>query len=397
MASLRPASLALVLLALSAGATSARAQLVPKAAPTTPVESIRLSAPGDPYPGEAWEARGPSPAVDGARLMVAADAAFSDPPPAELPGTRALLVIHHGALIYERYAEGYGASSRFLSWSMANSFVNAGIGLLVADGKLAIDAPARVPQWDDAPRRAITVRQLLTMTSGLAWPDAPEVPAALAADVQMLFGRGRNDMAAFAATRALAHTPGTVFRYNTGSSLILSSLIARTISPAAETQGARRVAIQQFYATRLFAPLGIKGAVIEFDRAGTFVGGGYVHMSARDYARFGYLYLRDGRWGAAPLLPAGWVDFTRTPGGAENSSAYGAHFWLMTRKEGDPAFAPTLPDEPGAMLASGNNGQAILIVPSRALLIVRLGNSPGAAWPAIHGFLREIVSCFPAT
>jgi CubicO group peptidase (beta-lactamase class C family) len=393
MASLQPASLAL--LALMAAATNALAQLVPNASPTTPVESAGLSAPGDPYPGAAWEARGASPAVDAARLMVAADAAFSDPPPADLPGTRALLLIHHGALVYERYAEGYGAASHFPSWSMAKSFVNAGIGLLVADGKLRIDAPAQVAQWRDARRRAITVRQLLTMTSGLDWPDAPEVAAALAADVQMLFGRGRNDMAAFAATRPLAHPPGTVFRYNTGSSLILSSLIARTLAPAAATPGVQRAAVQQFYDKRLFSPLGIRSAVIEFDNAGTFVGGFYVHMSARDYARLGYLYLRDGRWGGAPLLPAGWVDFTRTPGGAENSSAYGAHFWLMTRKAGDPAFAPTLPGEPGALLASGNNGQAILIVPSRALVIVRLGNSPGAAWPAIHAFLRELVSCFP--
>ncbi len=102
-------------------------------------------------------------------------------------------------------------------------------------------------------------------------------------------------------------------------------------------------------------------------------------MTAQDYARLGYLYLRGGEWAGQPVLPANWAETTSTPGGAQNSSAYGAHFWLMTRRAGDDAFPPTLSDDPKALLALGNYGQAILIVPSRALIVVRLGNSPASA------------------
>lgn len=278
-----------VVLAVLTGAPVS-AQQVPKAAPTTPVEASQLSAPSEPFPGAAWVVREPPPAVDKARLLVTADAAFSDPPPTELPGTRALLVIHRGAIVYERYAEGFSAASLFPSWSIGQVLVSAGSGILAADDKFAPD-----------PRP------------------------------------GTNDV----------------------------RIVGRLLAPAAKDPSSRRAAIKGFYVAQLFRPLDITSAVLEFDRSGDIDPLSFAHMTAADYARLGYLYLRGGEWNGRRIVPANWAGFQ------------------------------PLPDDPTAVLATGDGGQAILIAPPRNLVIVRLGRSPAASWPAIEAFLREITAIFP--
>lgn len=348
MAPRHTASLVLIILMLTVS-PPAHAQLVPKASPSTPVESNRLEAPADPYPQEDWPRQTLPPAAGAAGLGAKLDAAFADEALAGLSGTRALLIIHHGALVYERYARGVGRETRFPAASPATGLINAGIAMLVGDGKLALDAPGGPWRTGADRRAAITVGQLLTMTSGLAVRQT--------SNAEMLFGRGHLDMAAFAAARRLAHRPGMVFRDDAGSMMILSSLLVRTIAPAAAGPAAKRAAVRDFFDRRLFAPLGITSAVMEFDAAGNFGAG--LHMTAGDTARLSYLFLRGGIWNGQPLLPAGFADLS----------------------------APALAGDAG--------GTTILLAPERALVILRLGPAPDSPPNAIVEFLNEVAAAFP--
>lgn len=385
----------LLFAALLAAPTIAAASPVPDAAPSTPVERAALAPPTWGYPGDAWPVREIREPVDGAGFAAATEAAFT-PDAVEKAGTRALLVVHRGALVFERYAEGFGPASRHYSWSMAKSVTQAGIGFLVADGALAIDAPAPVGEWrstPDDPRAAITVRHLLTMTSGLAWRD--DGPIGRTDDSQMMFGKGRRDLAGFAAGKPLLDTPGKIFRYSSGNTNILGRIITDLASGGADSAGERREALRTFYTTRLFRPLGITSAVLETDAQGNFAGGSSVYMTGQDYARFGYLYLRGGQWSGTRVLPEEWAILARTRGPAENTAAYGGAFWLMSRLPADPLFPPVLPASPTAFAASGHDGQLILMVPDRELVIVRLGVGGSDVWPTVNRIAQEIAAAFP--
>ena len=149
----------------------------------------------------------------------------------------------------------------------------------------------------------------------------------------------------------------------------------------------------EFIRRELAEPLGIRSLVMEFDPSGTPLGGGYVWMSARDWARLGLLFLRDGVWDGRRLLPEGWVDFTRTPGPASNSGVFGAHFWLS----GEPAAGqlPTIRPSLGGFQMSGNAGQFVAIFPSRDVIVVRLGEMHAIPWGAIVDGIATITETFP--
>ncbi len=319
---------------------------------------------GVDWPTEDWPEGELPPGVDLAPLL--AEVFDNDGPLAE---TFAVLVVHGGRVVAERYQ---GALEHFdrpptpvtdetplLSWSMAKSMLQAVIGLLVGDGRLDLDAPAAVPEWADPgdPRHAITLRQLLAMRDGLAFVEDYEDDRV--SDVmQMLFGDGQADMAHFAAARPLAAAPGTRFNYSSGTSNIISGVVARTVGPGES--------YARFLHGRLFGPIGMKSADPEFDEAGTWVASTYLRASARDFARFGLLYLRDGLWDGVRLLPPGWVDYARTwtsidPDG---DSPYGAHWYGVAG------------DTLGTFRAAGYEGQSITICPPLDLVVVRLGKTP---------------------
>ena len=260
---------------------------------------------GVPWPTARW-ADGPLPGgVDRAALETATAALFEPIGRGGIPDTRALLVVQGGRVVWERNASGFGADSRFRSWSMAKSVTNALIGVLVRDGRLALDAPAPVPRWqrDGDPRRALTLRQLLNMTSGLDNADGGDDADSYVA--RIFFGDLSADSAAGSEQVELAYEPGTHWAYSTATSQILSGIVARTV-------GGGREGVRAFLERELIAPLGASSLVVEFDPAGTPLGGGYVWASARDWARLGLLYLRDGVWAGRRILPEGWVEFTRT-------------------------------------------------------------------------------------
>ncbi|HET6953290.1 MAG TPA: serine hydrolase [Acidimicrobiales bacterium] len=321
---------------------------------------------GVPWPTEAWPTADPDPAVAGP-LAALLDDLTTD---TERYGTTwAVAVVHRGRLVAERYGgllehwdrpfEPVEPTTLLMSWSMAKSMLHAVVGTLVGDGRLALDAPAPVPEWSDPtdPRHAITLEDLLTMRDGLAFSE--DYGDTGSSDViEMLFGEGKGNVARFAADRPLAHPPGTVFNYSSGTSNIVSGIVARLVGPGAP--------YERLLHDRLFRPLGMWSAEPAFDAAGTFVGSSEVRATARDYLRFGLLYLRDGVWEGRRLLPEGWVDHGRRIRSYDppEDRWYGAHWWSVG-------------DDLGTFWASGFEGQSIMLCPPLDLLTVRLGRSAG--------------------
>jgi CubicO group peptidase (beta-lactamase class C family) len=294
------------------------------------------------------------------RLDQVLDEALTEPTDPNARRTRAIVVMQHGRVVAERYADGTGPDTPLPGWSMAKSVLNALVGVAVRDGLLSLDTPVQPLSWEIGdPRRRITVRDLLHMSSGLAFDDDQ---AATSSDVlRMLFTA--DDMASFAASRPQATEPGTSWRYSSGGSLILSRVLRDALGDSA---------YRVFPRTALLEPLGMHRAVAEADASGTFVLSSYQYATAREWARFGQLYLQDGVWDGRRILPDGWVAWTRSPAPASPDGSYGAHFWLATPDEyrGPPASLPG-----GIFHAVGHEGQFVTIVPSEQAVIVRLGRT----------------------
>jgi CubicO group peptidase (beta-lactamase class C family) len=344
---------------------------------------------GVPWPTEDWPGGRPPSGVDLDPLL---DRVFDDEGP--LATTFAVVLVHRGRVVAERY---HGALEHFdrpptpvtaetplLSWSMAKSVLHAVVGLLVGEGRLDLDVPADVPEWSDPadPRHAITLRHLLAMRDGLDFVE-DYVDDRVSDVIKMLFGEGQPDMAHFAADRPLAAPPGTRFNYSSGTSNIISGIVARTVGPGED--------YARFLHRRLFGPLGMASADPEFDEAGTWVASSYVLATARDYARFGLLYLRDGMWDGVRVLPAGWVDYGRTMvsiDDPEDPSPHGAHWWGV---RGD--MLEHL-DPLGTFRASGYEGQTITICPALDLVLVRLGKTPLEREDALVPWRAAVVRAF---
>ena len=332
---------------------------------------------GTPWPTSEWPAGSPGSDVDTARLDALLDQAISQPD--DLGLTLATVAIHRGRLVAERYGDTADESTTLISWSMAKSITHAVFGLLHADGLIDPADRAPVPSWANDERSEITVQHLLNMASGLHFVE-DYVDAGTSDVIEMLFGAGIDDHAAYATNMPLDHRPGTVWNYSSGTTNILARI-------AGDLIGGGRAGVERYLGERLFGPLGMTSADPRFDTAGTFVGSSYVYASARDFARFGLLHLRDGIWDGARILPEGWVDHARTPVSIPISAdlephGYGAHWWLW--RHGRSAFH-----------ASGYEGQRIIVSPEQDLVLVRLGKSPAELQPAYDAWLDELLGCFP--
>lgn len=333
--------------------------------------------PNQPWPrGEAVNIQ-PIP-----QLEAVLDDAFAEPDPAHpRRRTRAIIVVKDGQIIAERYAAGYDKDTPFLGWSMTKSVTHALLGILVGEGRLDIHQPAPVPEWasPDDPRHAITTDQLMRMSSGLAFnEDYDDLRTGV---TQMLYNT--SDMAAYAASMPLAAPPDTVWNYSSGTANILSRIIRHVIGGDIQTYWA-------FPRQALFDRLGMTSAVLEPDASGTFVGSSYMYATARDWARFGLLYLQDGVWDGQRILPEGWVDYARTPT-PPSQGQYGALWWL-NRGSGEHKEWEGVPED--AYAAEGHDGQYVVVIPSRGMVIVRLGVSRGGAWDQA-AFLRAVLEAVP--
>lgn len=363
-------------------ATLAKAPLVPLSA--QPKDT--------PFPTTEWP-RGNAPPQAQAIIQSQFDKAFGGQIK-EIGETRAVIIVHNGRIVAERYGAGFDERSKLISWSVAKSVTAALVGVAVSEGKMKLDDPLGEPRWDrDDPRRAITITQALHMADGLRWrEDGYDDPIANDA-AKMLFGTGREDIVGYVADRPTEFQPGDKWRYSSGTTNLVAAAVGRAVAPRSLRDPTGKEGLRSFMYDRLFRPIGMNNTAVEFDLAGNFYGSSLIHATAQDYARFGLLHLRDGVWDGKRILPEGFVDFVRTPTTAQGATEYGAHWWLsLANKQG------FLKEGPYDMFgAQGFQGQLIAIIPSKDLVIVRLGMmSDEAAWDTLGTWMQPIVNAFPS-
>jgi len=296
------------------------------------------------------------------------------------PGMRALVVVHDGHIVAERYGFGFSAATPLLGWSMTKTVMAGLIGTLVAEGRLSLTQAGFWPAAPGDGRDRITLADLMAMTSGLHFNEE----YAVVSDVtRMLYLEP--DMAGFARAQPLEHPVGEFWSYSSGTALILSR-IAQDASGAPAASFAR---------SHLFAPLGMTTATIEADEQGTLVGSSYMYASARDWARYAQLLMQGGQWHGAPLLPPGYVAGMVTPVAASQGQYGHGQVWLWG-SDPDPAKPGVDPDTaygipPDVFWLSGHDGQHIAIIPSRELVVVRLGLTPHGAGYSIQPLVQALL------
>lgn len=326
-----------------------------------------------------------------AALHDAIDPLFMDETMSE---TRAFVLMRGGEIIAERYGPGYTKDTRFISWSMAKSVTATMIGLMVADGKLVLDAPAPVPAWQRPgdPRGDITLRQLLHMSSGLTHSEAGD-PIYESDEVRMLFLDGSDDMAGYAEGQVLEAAPGEKFEYSSNTSVILSDIMTRALTES-KNPDVRRAAMMQFMQGRLIEPLGITSMVPEFDRNGTMIGGSIMHATARDWAKFGEFLRNKGSIRGNQIVPRAWVEFMLTP--SPNLPAYGGHIWLNKQggDRGDIDLFPGVSSDK-VFAAQGHLGQRVIVSPDQLTTMVRLGKTQDGVMQPVREQLGRILELMP--
>ena len=311
----------------------------------------------------------------------------------DLGETRAVVVMSGGRIVAERYAPGYTAKTRFVSWSMAKTVTAVMIGMLVADGRLRLDESPPVPHWQRPgdPRGEITLRQLLQMRSGLDHTEAGDPPYE-SSEVRMLFLDGRDDMSAWAEAQPLEAEPGAKFEYSSNTTVILADIAARVLT-SSEDPDMRRRAVDDYLHARVFAPLAMDSMVAEYDASGTLIGGSLMHGTARDWARFGEFLRNKGSYRGSQLIPRRWVEFMTTP--SPRSPHYGGQTWL-NRPHGEPEH-PLFPDRaPQTVFAAiGHMGQYVIVSPEQRVTVVRLGHSDAPQRKVLLQELADVLALYP--
>ena len=324
----------------------------PTLAPTAP------AAPATPNGDPLW------PDGDGAVIDPRLQS-IVDVPSLAGPGMRAIVVVHDGRIVAERYGPGFGASTPLLGWSMTKSVFAGLVGVLVGDGRLSLEASAGLGRRPGDPRAAIRIADLLSMTDGLRFN---ERYGGVSDVTRMLYLEP--DMAAYAAAQPLVHPVGRFWSYSSGTAMILARIVQRAAGPHP----------RRFVREHLFAPIGITHATIESDEHGTLVGSSYLYATARDWARYAELLRRDGVWNGVQVLPSGFVAAMIRPVAASGGQ-YGAG--MIWRYAGSPTAPGVDPDRAfgipsDAFWMEGFDGQRIAIVPSRALVVLRMGLTPSS-------------------
>jgi CubicO group peptidase (beta-lactamase class C family) len=294
--------------------------------------------------------------------------------------TRAVVVLYNGQLVAEQYAPGFDANTPQMGWSMGKSITNAMVGILVKQGKLKVDAPAPIETWKYDDRNKITLNNLLQASSGLDWTEIYSRPSDA---TEMLFRT--KDNALYAISQKAKYEPNEKFYYSSGATLILQGIMRQTLGDES---------YHQLPYEKLFNKIGMTSALLEVDPSGTFVGSSFDYATARDWARFGLLYLNDGVWNGERILPEGWVKYTTTPAPAAKRGEYGAQWWLNAGAKNNPANRkyPNLPTD--TYWADGFEGQTVFVIPSKKLVVVRLGLSQNGD-PDFNKFVANIIETLP--
>jgi len=267
----------------------------------------------------------------------------------------AFMVVHKGVPVVEAYQPQFNSKTRFLSWSMAKSFTNSLVGIMVKDGRMDINKPIDFPDWQNDRRKNITLNNLMQMQSGLRWNE----DYGARSDVTVML-YCENDFARFTSNQPADYASGSKWYYSSGSVNVINYLMRKSIGNDRE--------YYHFAQNRLFNKIGMPDAVFEVDAAGTQVGSSYLYATARDYARYGLFCLNDGVSNGERILPEGWMKYSTTPA-SDSKGKYGSLFWLNTSK-----YYPAAPED--MYSCNGHDGQQIFIIPSKDLVVVVLGYSP---------------------
>lgn len=316
-------------------------------------------------------------AIDSIKLMNAVNAIFSDSGINGVIRTRAVIVLYNGQIVAEKYADGVTPETPLTGWSMTKSITGALAGIALHNAHIDVNEPAPVDNWKSDNRRSITIKTLLQQTTGLKFD---EVYNRSSDANRMLFRQG--DAGGYAAQLPLSYRPGSVFHYSSGNSNILSRVIRDVVGD------------KNYYAfpyKQLFYRIGMYSVVLEPDAAGTFVGSSFCYATARDWARFGLLYANDGVFNGEQVLPVGWVRQSITPAPAAEQGEYGYQWWLNAGAKNDPHNRkyPFLPTD--MFYADGYEGQNIFVIPSKKLVVVRLGLTRKSSWGESE-FLSNVLS-----
>ncbi len=311
-------------------------------------------------------------------LSAAIDKAFSETDQTGRRNVKAILVIHKGKLIAERYSKGVTSTTPLLSWSMAKSITSLQVALLVKTGKLNLYSQTDVPLWQqtDDPRSSITLDQLMRMSSGLEFNESYGINT----DVSIMLSNKAN-AGLFAADKPLEHDINTHWSYSSGTTNIISGIVKRAIGGSFQDY-------YKFTQEHLFHPLGISSAISETDASDSFIGSSYFYATGRDWAKLGQLMLQNGRWNDEQILPENWVKYSSTATKTNPTNRYGAQFWLNQ----DPTdssktrYWPSVPSD--AYYMGGYQGQYVVMIPSKDTLVLRFGFTN----PGIDRGMDELIS-----
>jgi len=367
-----------VALALDGDVEKLRAQARPNLVP----DLSALEA--QPWPmGDAPSGQPRPTGFDQTKLSVAVDNMFAEPGSLHKRNTRAVVVLYKGEIIAERYAPGFTADTRLAAWSCTKSVFQALYGIAERDGKLNHMDVAPVPAWQTPgdPRAGITLDMLLRMSSGIDFTEVDYTPPAQL--TEMLFAN--SGAAEYFMGLPLAYPPDTHWAYGSGTTNLLSWVLRQKYGDDA---------YYELPYKGLFSKIGMRSAYLEADATGTWVGSSYLFATARDYARFGLLYMDDGVWQGERILPEGWAKYAMTATPTAKQDNYGAHWWrprIVDREEAQ-ARGITLPDD--AFNASGFEGQKIVVIPSKELVIVRLGLCYFSQYQVFYSQVADLLAAF---
>ena len=283
--------------------------------------------------------------------------------------TRAVIVVYKDTLIAEKYANGFDKDTEILGWSMNKSVASTLVGILVKDGKMNLEDKQLYKHWTDD-RSEITLNDLLQMQSGLAF----EENYAEVSDVtKMLFMN--EDIVKAASANPLNAEIGSKWYYSSGTTNLILGLIKNEFDNLQD--------YLKFPHERLFRKIGMHSMVWEIDESGNYIGSSYGYATPRDWAKFGLLYLNEGNWYGEQIIDTSWVNFVQQP--AEHSEGvYGGHFW-HNHNHSNYKDVPT-----DLYSCNGFEGQYVYIIPSKDLVVVRMGLNQGNEYDA-NTFLRGVI------
>ncbi len=345
------------------------------------IRLIDIPAPSDTFPWPMGTVIPPAivEGVDYQKLNKAVKDAFVEDNSDSKANTRGVVVVYKDQIIAEKYAENFDVNTPQVGWSMTKSVTATVVGMMIKDGLLSLEDSGFFTEWENDERNKITLDQLLRMSSGLQWDENYAGPSTA---TNMLFKSA--DMGNFALNQPLAFAPDEYWYYSSGTSNIISKI----------TREKLKEDYHNYIRMRLFVPLNMSSAVIEPDASGTYVGSSYMYATPRDWAKFGLLYLNNGQWNGEQLIPENWAKYVSTPTPKAPIGEYGAHFWLNAGEQGNETNR-IFPDAPVDLYcANGYEGQRVFIIPSKQLVIVRMGQTKDRDAFDFNAFLKSILEAF---